>query len=94
MQGVTSPPGPGQSDVPGLQLALAVIVSIYSLRDRKRLTLGIAQAVMREPCRCRRQPGAFDECIKGNLTVHSCMCVLYAAYLGWRMHAVSACPDR
>ena len=48
MQGVTSPPGLGQSDVPGLQLALAVIVSIYSLRDKKRLTLGIAPALLPE----------------------------------------------
>ena len=40
LQGLTAPPGVGQSDVPGLQLALAVIISLYVLRDKKRLDLG------------------------------------------------------
>ena len=40
LQGLNEPPGAAQTDVPGLQLALAVIVSLYVLRDRKRLDLG------------------------------------------------------
>lgn len=40
LQGLTDPPGVAQTDVPGLQLALAVIASLYVLRDRKRLDLG------------------------------------------------------
>lgn len=39
VQGLTDPPGVAQTDVPGLQLALAVIASLYVLRDRKRLDL-------------------------------------------------------
>lgn len=40
LQGLNEPPGAAQADVPGLQLALAVIVSLYVLRDKKRLDLG------------------------------------------------------
>lgn len=40
LQGLNEPPGASQADVPGLQLALAVIVSLYVLRDKKRLDLG------------------------------------------------------
>lgn len=40
LQGLNEPPGAAQTDVPGLQLALAVIVSLYVLRDKKRLDLG------------------------------------------------------
>ena len=40
LQGLTDPPGVAQADVPGLQLALAVIISLYVLRDKKRLGLG------------------------------------------------------
>ncbi len=40
LQGLTDPPGVAQADVPGLQLALAVIISLYIFRDKKRLGLG------------------------------------------------------
>ncbi|KAL0020029.1 hypothetical protein WJX77_005651 [Trebouxia sp. C0004] len=42
IQGLTDPPGVAQTDVPGLQLALAVIISLYIFRDKKRL--GLARA--------------------------------------------------
>lgn len=38
-QGLAEPPGMGRSDIPGLQLALAVGATTYLLRDRKRLSL-------------------------------------------------------
>ena len=40
LQGLTDPPGVAQTDIPGLQLALAVIISLYIFRDKKRLGLG------------------------------------------------------
>lgn len=42
LQALTDPPGVAQSDVPSLQLAIAVIVSLYVFRDKKRL--GLARA--------------------------------------------------
>lgn len=42
VQGLNDPPGVAQADVPGLQLALAVIISLYVLRDKK--SLGLARA--------------------------------------------------
>ncbi len=40
LQALTDPPGVAQTDVPGLQLAIAVIASLYILRDKKRIGLG------------------------------------------------------
>lgn len=45
LQGFTNPPVPGGSDIPGLQLALGVAVSIYAFRERKKLSLARAGGI-------------------------------------------------
>ena len=50
VQGLNDPPGVAQADIPGLQLALAVIISLYVLRDKKSLGLG-ERPVLPNACR-------------------------------------------